>query len=535
MPMGPIGADTAIDIGTRVVGLAKKWKWVGATVGVLGRPIEGKKILDMQHGEKQEEFKDKTKGPLWFLRRHVFLWGYLAGLLGLVGTFVIGRVLKAIPEGQAASRSMTWGHLASWALTLIGFGGALYSDVSTTNVETACGINAGRQARVGELLKDPEVVTTRENSKLVDLYKNNRRRYNDEESLKEYDPSDPTSPKNEWRDLKELVNQKRLKGLLHGTGGTGKSDGMDFVAGGFMAGSGKPLDTFIVKYINGNILSTKIRQKVDAKIEAAEAIASMGGERGSKVASIISASAQETLIDILELIKAEGRAAKKNNKEFIVQFDEIDKIFSLAQEEGKEPDDNFLTVIGAQIAEIFEKSDVNILMASNETMRKLFRLDRYDNKEMPGSLKGVVSRLEGPSRSISLPSFSTQQRIIALQLLGIAEEFKVSEERIFDKPIYDAIRGCKTFEEKEMALAKYTKKQIYDKLKKGSDWEKLYRLISGRNLRDFVEQGIQDTYLKTGQKLKPGAKITIAQIKEKLDSIAKSKREIHFDKNKQLV
>lgn len=500
---------------SQAVGFLDKWPIAKKTIGFLGTPVFHD--LNKEYGPDRDEKAKSEGGVLYYLKRY-FSWGIVVSALGYLGSLIYNRFASGKGEGEQQQPTLLK-TLSNLGLTICKYGGvlgAVYSEWNKLNVLFKCGEDAQAIALGAGFLENIKV---REKEELIGKTKNSPLRFND--------GKDQLIP-----DEAKVINglceapDNDLKAIFIGPTGTGKTEAMDLIVGCHVK---RNPDKYIVWNVNGNEVAAKIKTQLDKQgdiggiLEMAKGHLKEADDFKEVYKAFTQMSVAKMLGSVLSAIKVEAKRAHKANKRLIVQFDEIDKLLNLAK-----GDDNAMAAIAAGLSELLDYKDLDILFASNATLKDMLGLgEKYktitDLEQSP--LANLWGRMRNRVCTLSNPGFHTQARIIATYLLSLPARLNVAEEKLFATDITDAIKSKDDYSQKEAALAQVIYDSIYKSMENNKEEEEIYGYLSGRDLMTAITKKLRDNNLLSSGKLKGGVTIDLEMVRKETRTATEPFRE----------
>lgn len=478
------------------------YPWLKTTVGFLGSSL----AFDENRvwGPLEKRDKEKPKGFFTFVRRYCLANGYILGALGAIGMFVMNKFVK-VEEGKQPGILHALGNLGTMVLTVGAPIIALYSQMKGVNVGWQCG-------KAGKTLSDLEKLLPsfeeRKNSELVQKTQNSPLRFRQDEK----------------EGIENAANRKNIRKIFIGPSGTGKTEAMDYVAGKIVEQEGA--DKVLVHKIECQKLRTLIESILQKKGQWLD-LASSANSSLAEVVAWNSSNKVKELMTVFDGVLIKAQEAKKQNKRYVLQLDELDKLkdFAVYEKDGHEYIDlKMFKDISVKLKDVWDSTEkegieLDILATSNVDINKLFGVGTLFQGTLQESLKLLGEsalgpthhRLRGDQCPVSLPDPLTQARIAAVYLLKVKNDLSETDEQLFDMDILAQIRNKSSDSEREDALTKYIYENIYQKLEKSNPqlFGEYRDNYEGRDLKKAIYENLScDELMQTGIR-KPGVKVNL--------------------------
>lgn len=383
-------------------------------VAFLGKPIAYD--INQDYQPKGTQKKKSFLETAWhFIRRYIFTVGNAIGLGGILASIGLNFYNKSNPEGNKILQNISF---VPKLLALSGVGLSAYANFFTnTTVDEYVGFDK-RIAAAGVNIID-DVGEFPNEDKLADLVRRskpaiNPLRYNENESteilLRANNPQNPA------------------KLFLTGIAGTGKTEGMNLVAGRIIEyeatkqlKEGEKRKQVQVLRLDG----TKIRNHILGLKNDDDLLSGLLSAAGIGMSSKI--SGPELCLAVLNGLDEKFKKAKDSNVRLVIQLDEVHELWNLARIDGKY-DPEYCEKIANAFAKLTSRSenDYDILMASNLSVQGMVGLEQDfggDEAKLKASfLAGVYRRLGEMAVEMKEPEVLTKASILAVYLRQLSHE-----------------------------------------------------------------------------------------------------------------
>ena len=425
---------------------------VKKVVAFAGKPIavDLNKTDGVGSNKYWKEKKDAGWGSylLALANRYVFCWGAVLGVATKIVDFFLGRNIQSDPDNAAV--------LVKFVKKLTGFawwlciGAAGYSQVTQANRKYYVDENEQLIARGENTLN--ETLTTLNNDELAKKDINSpdcSLRHSDDEKKK----------------IREVVGdcQKSVKAFIVGDRKTGTTELMNSISGQIINYERNKRDV-VVQNISGDKLVTNLLgvQKAGEENVVKSLVGQLTGQLG--LGDVGAKPGVGLLSVMVALRKKLEDTAKDGGKRIVIQFDEVNALWSLA----KTPDKKYDTGLVGSVVQVFKDicdKDYDVLFACNAKPNDPLGLAGVfsSQEEFQAVFQGDLGKWykdvrEKGSIPISLHNQDTKANIAAVYLMKLSQRLGVKPEQLFDDELRQLINdeNCLTEELKKRLEQKFS-------------------------------------------------------------------------------
>lgn len=486
VPGGQAGL-AALEQAKKFGGEAMKSPLGRKSLAYMGKPIFYDINKDYQpKGDKKE--KSIFESAKHFVMRYVLTWGNALGLGGLLAN--IGIRVASARNPETPKPLLSFAGMLAPIVMLGGVAASAWANfLSTTTADELVGMDK-RLAAAGLNIIDAvgQPIDKEEAAKILEKSKpeNSPLRYNkdnrDEINLRANHPHKPA------------------KIFLTGIGGTGKTQGMDLIAGRIIDfEANKPIDEtngekrkeVVVLRLKGKDINEHILG-LSSNDDLISGLIAMAGVNSAK------RSAPELLLSVLNGLQDKFNKAKENNQRLIVQLDEVNELWNLA----KTADGSYDPIYAEKIANAMKKlleGNNDILMASNLSVADILGGNKEQLKA--SYLAGVFRQLTEASVTINAPNEDTRANVLAVYLKKQPD----AAMKLFESKLGVAIK-----EKSEKDLTTFLKEEI-EKKYDGADQD-AHLLFDEKSLTDLRDLNLNKTRFEqsTGSTVEKAVEAVVA-------------------------
>ena len=461
----PQGVSEGVNIFTRMLNSGV----VQGTLSRCGLPVPGIGAnIKNKYGDEKEQYKDQCKGPVYWARERLFTFGIFGGIVAKILSFLIGRSQKADPENEGAGAKL-FSKLAPIKFlldigALIGIGGSIYSQYHKLHVKAG----VSDKAYIREVSRNVGVPLE---TVAHDFLKGKA----DAARLLRYNRSKERNEQKEVEDiLTNVRNGKRIKKFFIGGAGTGKTHTMRKICNEIIEyeanQTSSPKREVVVRTLSIPDLGKRIAGTNSWLGNVQEAASALQVQGADAALGLFKNNPQTTLLHCLSGISDEIEAAHKQGKRYVLQLDEIDKIWTLAKnpETNKLEAGGIVSEIALQLQQILEYENLDIILTSNAEASRMMGLDELvaegkNEQSLPSQLVGLIDRINKIRTNMTTPDYDTQSRITAAYLMELKRTTNKTYEQLFANEILDQIPNYGSLPEQDFEdkLATLLYKDIY--------------------------------------------------------------------------